>query len=135
MPSHPDHTHPPRHVLLPSGKTIEVVYVEDAERAAAAAPGAGLHVCPACASEFVYPVAWEEAGPAFWAVRLRCPNCEWRTEGTYDQEAVERFDEHLDAGTETMIRELRRLVHANLEHEVERFAEALDHDVIRPEDF
>ena len=66
---------------------------------------------------------------------LRCPNCEWSELGIYDQATVDRFDETLDNGTEVLVRDLRRLVQANMEEEADRFAAALDVDAILPEDF
>ncbi len=139
MPSSPDHQHHVRRIVLPSGKTIEVVYFEDAEVPPAAntgsAPPADLHRCAECASELVYPIDWEEAGPEHWEVLLRCPNCEWRGSGLHGQEAVERFDELLDLGTEAVVRDLARLMQANMEDEIARFADALETELILPEDF
>ena len=68
-------------------------------------------------------------------MHLRCPNCEWQTEGIYDQAAMDRFDEQLDAGTEALVRDLRRLTQANMEEEAERFGAALASDAIWPMDF
>lgn len=139
MPSSSDHQHYVRRVVLPSGKTIEVVYFEDlsvpAEAIRAQEAPAELHVCPGCASELVYPVEWEEAGPEHWEVELRCPNCEWNGTGVHSQDAVERFDEILDLGTEAVVRDLKRLMHANMEDEIDRFVGALRDDLIVPEDF
>jgi len=142
--------HDPRHyvrrVVLPSGKTIEVVYFED-QAAAATAPVTAsatpahdesvhdLHVCGSCHSGLVYPTEWEEAGATHWEVTLRCPNCEWIGTGIFEQELVERFDEELDRGTEALVRDLKRLAHANMEDEIERFTTALLEDHIVPEDF
>ena len=142
--------HDPRHyvrrVVLPSGKTIEVVYFED-QQAAGVSPVAAtptkthddavddLHVCGSCASTLVYPTEWEEAGATHWEVTLRCPNCEWTGTGIFEQDLVERFDEELDRGTEALVRDLKRLAHANMEDEIERFTTALTEDHIVPEDF
>jgi len=142
MSHQPDHQHHVRRVVLPSGKTIEVVYFED-QVAPATAPRAlerpagdvDLHVCGSCSSEQVYPVEWEEAGATHWEVTLRCPNCEWTDTGVFEQEVVERFDEQLDRGTEALVRDLKRLMHANMEDEIERFVRALTSDQILPEDF
>jgi hypothetical protein len=130
-----------RRVVLPSGRAIEVVYFEN-QPAHAPHPPAGatsyrvdLHVCPDCDKALVYPVEWEEASPTHWEVQLRCPNCEWLTVGLYDQETVDRFDEHLDQGTEALVRDLKRLTRANMEEEVDRFASALASDAIWPMDF
>jgi len=139
MPSFPDHQHHVRRVILPSGKTIEVVYFEDLAvptQAIKETPApADLHVCGSCASELVYPVEWEEAGPEHWEIALRCPNCEWHATGVYSQRMVDRLDEQLDRATEAVFGDLKRLVHANMENEIERFAAALGSDLIVPEDF
>jgi hypothetical protein len=126
-----------RRVVLPSGKTIEVVYfgdITDAPRPTAE-PAEDLHVCGTCDSELVYPVDWEESGAEHWEVTLRCPNCEWSGTGVFDQDIVERFDEELDRGTECLIEDLTRLTHANMEDEIERFTSALASDAIWPMDF
>ena len=145
MSQHPDHQHHVRRVVLPSGKTIEVVYFEDqvftgtagVEHVPAPRPveDGDLHVCASCDSELVYPVEWDEAGATHWEVSLRCPNCEWNATGVYAQETVERFDEELDRGTEALVRDLKRLMTANMEDEIERFVRALDGNHVLPEDF
>jgi hypothetical protein len=145
MSPQPDNRHYVRRVVLPSGKTIEVVYFEDQ----IAEPGEAaqavetpvtetvqdLHMCGSCSSDLVYPTEWDESGPSHWEVTLRCPNCEWNGTGVFHQEIVERFDEQLDHGTEALVRDLKRLMHANMEDEIERFVEALEQDLILPEDF
>jgi hypothetical protein len=127
-----------RHVTLPSGRKIEVVYFEplaDEPTKTGAQPADALHICPECDRDLVYPVDWEEASATHWEVELRCPNCEWSEVGTYDQATVDRFDEHLDLGTDALVKDLRRMVQANMEAEAERFAAALDANAILPEDF
>ena len=128
-----------RRVVLPSGRAIEVVYFETLAEDAAASPAGGplrdLHICPDCDRDLVYPVEWEEYGATHWSVTLRCPNCEWTGTGVFEQHLVERFDEELDRGTEALVRDLKRLMHANMEEEIERFTSALRDDQILPEDF
>jgi hypothetical protein len=137
--SHPNHNGQyVRRVVLPSGRAIEVVYYESTAPSApapASRPLDDLHVCPLCDRELVYPVEWEESSSTHWEVLLRCPNCEWNDVGVYDQATVDRFDEHLDLGTEALIRDLKRLTRANMEDEIERFSSALSTDLILPEDF
>jgi hypothetical protein len=125
--------------MLPSGKTIEVVYFAD-EAATPATPAVAgsateLHHCADCSSDLVYPVAWEESGNEGWQLDLRCPNCEWTGDGVYDQTTVERLDEELDRGTSVLVRDLKALMHANMEEEIERFIAALRDDHIQPMDF
>ena len=139
MSRQPDNTPYVRRVVLPSGKTIEVVYFGDADDATAtrptSEPARELHMCDTCDSELVYPVDWEEVGETQWEVHLRCPNCEWAGTGVFEQDTVERFDEELDRGTEALVRDLKRMMQANMEDEIERFVTALQAGHIIPEDF
>jgi hypothetical protein len=147
---HPDHQL--KRIVLPSGKTIEVVYFEhpaaappaDAlapEAAAAPAPAEApstdrpLHVCPGCESNLVYPVQWEEADEAHWQITLRCPNCEHSEDGVFGQEICDGFDDELERGTDALTRDYKRLMTANLAEEIDRFAKALEVDGILPVDF
>ena len=147
MPVPGHRRHQLKRIVLPSGKTIEVVYFEEppaqADGAAAGQPAGppavddqrDLHVCPSCSSELVYPTEWEEAGPEHWCVNLRCPNCEWTRSGVFSQDVADRFDEALEAGSETLTRDYRRLVGANMAEDVARFVKALEADAILPMDF
>jgi hypothetical protein len=92
-------------------------------------------VCGTCESELVYPVDWEEADETHWEVTLRCPNCEWTGTGVFEQDIVEAFDEELDRGTEALVRDLKDMMQANMEEEIDRFISALEAGHIVPEDF
>ena len=145
MDAHDHQDHHVKRIVLPSGKTIEVVYFSeaspdgpaalDAPAHDTAAPAGGLHVCPTCDSGFVHPTEWAEAGKERWRVALRCPNCEWLGSGVFSQELVDWFDEQLDHGTDALVRDLKRLTRANMEDEIDRFCAALRADAILPEDF
>jgi hypothetical protein len=138
-PQPADNRHAVKRVVLPSGKTIEIVYFADAaeapERTPRPARSGELHTCPDCGGGLVYPLDWEEAGEDAWSLSLRCPNCEWLGEGVYAQDVVERLDEELDRGTQVLVRDLKQLMHANMEDEIERFITALRADAIHPMDF
>ena len=125
-------SHHVKRVQLPSGKTIEVVIFSDAP---AVERDPDLHLCCSCPSELVYPVAWEEAGESSWRVALRCPDCEQVREGVFGQEVVDAFDEQLDAGTDALAADLRRLTRANMADELARLRAALRADALLPEDF
>jgi hypothetical protein len=152
MESHGEQTHFVKRVVLPSGKTIEVVYFKESDPAqpapeasvdgtpqapqhAPAEPHQELHVCVDCASDLVYPVRWEESGPENWSVLLHCPNCDVYREGVFTQDTVESFDEELDRGADALARDYKRLMRANMADEIERFVGALTSDAILPEDF
>jgi hypothetical protein len=138
MSDHQHHGQYVRRVVLPSGRAIEVVYFESLGQehtASAERVLQDLHMCPDCDRDLVYPVEWEETSPTHWEVLLRCPNCEWSQVGDFDQATVDRFDEQLDLGTETLLRDLKNLERANMEEEIDRFSRALRADAILPEDF
>jgi len=151
MESHDEQTHFVKRVVLPSGKTIEVVYFKESGRAEGAAelpveepqapehppaePHQELHVCIECESQLVYPVQWEESGPENWSVLLHCPNCGVYREGIFSQETVEVFDEELDRGADALARDYKRLMRANMAEEIDIFVGALNADAILPEDF
>jgi len=119
---------------LPGGEQIDVVYSVDAQASTDCVPD-HLHVCFHCSGELVYPLDWSEEGPRHWRVVLRCPECESRREGVFEQAAVERLDDELDRGSSALLGDLRRMTHANMSEEVEFFVRALDADLITPGDF
>jgi hypothetical protein len=137
----PDRSHHTRHrVRLPSGKQIDVVYRDQQQQTAAEAPDSvrapdPLHICFHCAGELAYPLDWVEEGPRHWRIVLRCPECEARREGVFEQSVVEQLDEQLDQATGTLLSDLKQLTQANMEDEVEFFIRALDADLIVPSDF
>ena len=147
MEGHDEQTHYVKRVLLPSGKTIEVVYFRETEPVdeapdalrttddPVAEPHQDLHMCLECSSDLVYPVQWEESGSENWSVLLHCPNCDVYLEGIFPQETVELFDEELDRGSDALARDYKRLMRANMTDEIDRFVGALDAGAILPEDF
>ncbi len=130
MARHNQH-HAVRKIVLPSGRSIEVVRFDETTPTETRQ----LHVCPACSSEMVQPHDWTETADGSWQMTLECPNCGWLESGTYANADVELLEEHLDSGVEEMIDDLRRLSHANMLVDVDRFVAALQHDCILPEDF
>jgi hypothetical protein len=147
------------HVQLPSGRQIEVVYLDGAvepypspqpPRASSetplaptpwtgdsptTAPGEALHVCPRCAGGLVHPLDWVEESPGRWRILMRCPDCDLMREGVFGQALVERLDEELDKATGSLLSDLRQLTNANMTEEIELFSRALQLDLIGPSDF
>lgn len=119
----------------PSGEQIDVVYGEHRRAADDVSSPDQLHICFHCSGELVYPLDWSEEGPRHWRIVLRCPECESRREGVFDQTAVEHLDDELDRGSSALLGDLRRMTHANMSEEVEFFVRALDADLIVPSDF
>ena len=122
--------HSVRRIVLPSGRSIEVVRfeAEDGTRH-------GLHICPGCDSELVQPVCWSETEDHRWELTLECPNCGWLEDGVYQREQIDRLEEKLDDGLAEMLADLKRLTQANMAEEIDRFISALNADFILPEDF
>jgi hypothetical protein len=128
--SHSHDNHSVRRIVLPSGRSIEVIRFDEAD-----AKVRDLHVCPTCTSELVQPLSWSESADGRWQLTLECPNCAWLESGTYDREQVERLEDNLDEGLADMIADLQRLTQANMAADVDRFIAALQADLILPEDF
>lgn len=123
-------------VMLPSGRTIQVHYFGRPQAASSRTETRhDLHVCPDCSSGLVYPTDWVKAGPSRWQVDLQCPECDWSGDGVHSDEAIERFDRQLDEGTESILDDLQKLTRSNMEGEIDRFVQALESDLILPEDF
>jgi len=129
--SHEPNSKSVRRIVLPSGRTIDVVK----PAAPQPTPAEGLHVCPQCGSHLVQPLEWGEGQDGTWEMTLGCPNCHWLTEDVFSREQVDRFEEQLDDGLADMLSDLRRMTQANMAEDIERFVYALDADLILPEDF
>jgi hypothetical protein len=123
-----------RHVPPPV-EHVDIVYGEHGQASESACAPDRLHVCFHCAGELAYPLDWSEEGPRHWRILLRCPECESRREGVFEQSAVERLDDELDRGSSALLGDLRRMTHANMSEEIEFFVRALDADVVTPNDF
>jgi hypothetical protein len=128
----PDIRHRPP---APVGKPANAVYGDQRQGVDGTCSPAQLHVCFHCAGELVYPLDWSEEGPRHWRIVLRCPECESRREGVFDQSSVERLDDELDRGSSALLGDLRRMTHANMSEEIEFFVRALDAELIMPSDF
>ncbi len=124
--------HSVQRIVLPSGRKIEVVRFHERPRDADHGP---LHLCPECRGELVQPITWTEASQDQWELVLRCPNCDWSTQGVFAQAAVEELEERLDEGLADMLSDLQRLTQPNMADEIDRFLAALQADLILPEDF
>src|SRR5215831_15708110 len=98
-----------KRIVLPSGKTVEIVYYQ--------ASGGG---------DPVHPTEWDEVEEMRWQLALRCPDCEWRHSDTYEAHEVERFDDVLNDATDRMIEELDRVTRENMNEAADRFRAALD---------
>jgi hypothetical protein len=122
--------HSIRRIVLPSGMAIDVVDLGNCE-----ATRHELHLCPACDSDLVQPVGWNESADDKWELTLHCPNCDWLAEGIFNEGQVFGLEDKLEEGLIAMLNDLRRMTQANMADEVDRFVSALSTDLILPEDF
>jgi hypothetical protein len=91
--------------------------------------------CPRCASGLVQVEGWKELAPDRLMLHLRCPECQVRMVGSFDQERVAAYDEELVRIREQMESEFGAIVRRNMEELADRFAVALALDLIGPDDF
>ena len=94
-------------------------------------------MCGSCRRPFVVPDAVVPTpGPSTdVVVELRCTNCGWVHVGTFTQSAVEALDRALDL-TEREIRTAVEICElSDTLDRIDRFARALQTDLITPEDF
>ena len=141
-------TYQTKKIELPGGKFIEVVVFGDTQVEGSVSSNDtvttvtteqtqehGLHVCPECSGELVYPVRWEERSGDSWEITLRCPDCEWWHTGHFVDDDVDMFDEVLNDGTEQLLDQLRTFSRVNMQEDIERFVQALESGLIEPMDF
>ncbi len=119
----------------PRGKKMDRVHVDSGRASDGACSPDQLHVCFHCGGELVFPLDWCEEGRRHWRIVLRCPECESRREGVFEQADVERLEDELDRAAAALLSDLRRMTHANMADEIEFFIRALDADLIDPSDF
>lgn len=133
-----------KRVQLPSGKVVELIYLQAGREQQAAAAEAGMsatirvrriELCPKCGSDRVHPLDWREVEDLRWELDVRCPDCRWTGGDVYDQPEVERYDDVLLAGAGDLTEELDRITRENMADHLERFRAALDADAITPFDF
>lgn len=138
-------------IVLPSGRSLEILYVDgepfamnenepgtDAGQAAADTAMLEaldeLTLCGSCESPLVQPAGWQERGDD-WKLELRCPECEERATAVVGDEIAEQLTLFHERARALIELSMIRLASDNAEREIERFARALERDLILPEDF
>jgi hypothetical protein len=97
-------------------------------------PGS-LADCPACGADFVHPLEWHPEDEDSWWMLLRCGACHARREAIVSNLDASQFDRELDIVEASIRREADLLSQEQLAEEAERFARALELDLIDAEDF
>jgi hypothetical protein len=96
-----------------------------------------LHICGSCERPFVVPDAIVSApkGIDGLVAELRCTDCGWTHVGAYAPAAIEALDRALDLSEREIRAALEICELAGELERIDRFARALELDLITPEDF
>jgi hypothetical protein len=98
-------------------------------------PDQQVTACDSCGSHLVHPIRGRQIDLYTWEVELRCPDCYGREVSYYSEAQLERLDREQDRAACAIEAELNRLEALHMEEWIARFAQALDLDLIGPDDF
>ena len=104
-------------------------------RADSPAAEADLTICRSCGSDYVIPAAWEARDGAAWWIRLRCGECGFVREAVVSDAAAQCYDRRLDQGMHEIARTLHRHELEQMARDAEKFATALELDLLDAGDF
>ena len=95
-----------------------------------------LHLCQSCRTPFVVPMSILDVHEdGRYLVELSCANCRASSLATHDEASLEALDHELDRGLLAIQEALDALVIADELERIDRFAAALQDELILPEDF
>ena len=95
----------------------------------------GLEFCLVCGRDFVSIVRCTRTGSGSWRLLLRCGECGTWHETFARDEAVAALQKSIVQGRETLAEGLRCLDRERMGLQVEAFSQALELDLIDPDDF
>jgi hypothetical protein len=91
--------------------------------------------CERCGSLLVQPQGWKELGGDKILIYLRCPECFTFRTPSVGHDVLARYDEELISGRNAILAQYEALVYRNMSELAERFARALELDLIGADDF
>jgi hypothetical protein len=95
----------------------------------------GLEVCLVCRQEFVSMARCTRAGNGTWWLLLRCGACGTWHETFARDEAVAALQKAITRGIHRVAEQVRCLDLERMVRQVEAFSQALELDLIGPDDF
>ena len=95
----------------------------------------GLEVCLVCGQEFVTMARCTRAGNGTWWLLLRCGACGTWHETFARDEAVAALQQAIMRGVHTVAEQVRCLDLERMVSQIEAFSQALELDLIGPDDF
>jgi len=94
-----------------------------------------LPSCPGCGSDLVQPLRWHQRTAAELLVELRCPECFVVMQACHTPKEMEELDRRQSAGREQIVTAYERAVAENMEAMASSLHEALERDLVGPDDF
>ena len=94
-----------------------------------------MSICPSCGSELVQPLRWEQRSDAEILVELRCPECLTWLQASQTPAEMEELDRRQTEGRDALVAAYEQSVAESMNHLADRLHEALEQDLIGPDDF
>jgi hypothetical protein len=94
-----------------------------------------LRDCPSCGSEFIQPLRWKERADGEVLVELRCPECLTVMEACHSQQDMQELDRHQTRSRDELRAAYERSVLESMSSLAARMHDALERDLIGPDDF
>ncbi len=94
-----------------------------------------LSVCPSCGSELVQPLRWKERPDGEVLVELRCPECQTITQACHSAQEMQELDRLQNRSRDEIRAAYERSVLESMSTLAERMHDALERDLIGPDDF
>ena len=94
-----------------------------------------LSECPSCGSELIQPLRWEQRPDGEVLVELRCPECFTFMHASHTQAEMAELDRRQSRSREQIVNAYEQTVEANMTALVNDLHEALERDLVGPDDF
>lgn len=94
-----------------------------------------LSVCPSCGSDLVQPLRWKDRADGDVLVELRCPECLIITQACHSQQDLEQLDRLQSRSRDVIRAAYEQSVLESMSNLAARMGDALDRDLIGPDDF
>jgi hypothetical protein len=99
-------------------------------------PTPGLETCPGCERPFVVPVALLDlVDEGLYLLALHCKNCDRLGVGTFEDAEVERLEREMSQAAAQMESAAELVQVSRFIDELAPFRDALQRDLVLPEDF
>lgn len=100
------------------------------------ADGSALETCTACGRPFVVPVALLElVDEGLYLLAVHCKNCDRLSTGVWEDAELEALEQANERAAAELRSALEIVTMARFIDDLDDFTRALEHDVVRPEDF